>query len=101
MYSEADENNQVVTETTVHRNAMFASPAVGAEGGANAISAETPVIGAAAATPKAPSSDKAAKKFKCECNENEKFPSPIKRDYPIWEMVLVKRLEKSLKGFQL
>ena len=61
VYSEGNENNQVVTEAIVHRDAMFASAAVRAEGGANATSAETPVIGAAAATPKASSSDKVAK----------------------------------------
>ena len=66
VYSEGNWNNDVVTEAIVNRDAMPASAAVGAQSDGNAAKAESPVIGAAAVTPKASSvttmsSDKVAK----------------------------------------
>ena len=66
VYSEGNGNNDVVTEAIVHRDAMPASAAVGVQSDGNAAEAKTPVIGAAAATPKTSSvstmsSDKIAK----------------------------------------
>ena len=78
MYSEGNENNQVVAEAIVHRDTMFASAAVWAEGGGNATSAETPVIGAAAATPKASSSNKVAKGSNVNPMKKKSFQAQLK-----------------------
>ena len=96
VYSEGNKNNQVVTETIVHRDAMFASATVGVEGGGNATSAETPVIGAAAS-----SSNKFAKSSNFNPMEKKSFQAQLKERLSNMRHGIRRKARKLLKGFQL
>ena len=84
---------------------MPASAAVGVQSDGNAAEAETPVIGAAAATPKASSVTMPVIKLqKVLILIQWKRKVPLTNwgsDYPAWDMILLKRLKESLKGFHL